>query len=82
MLKYLVYVIKSEENRYYIGFTADIEIRLSQHNSGLSRWTKQYKNWKVIYTKNFENITDARKWELYLKKQKGGNGFKKEIGIL
>jgi hypothetical protein len=36
----------------------------------------------VIYTKNFENITDARKWELYLKKQKGGNGFKKEIGIL
>jgi putative endonuclease len=81
-MKYIVYVIRSEEGRHYIGFTSDIENRLNQHNSGMSRWTRQYKNWELVYAKNFENITDARKWELHLKKQKGGNGFKKEIGIV
>jgi putative endonuclease len=82
MTKYLVYVIKCDEGRYYVGFTEDLKNRLIQHNLGQSKWTKQYKNWKVIYTKEFKSITDARKWENYLKRQKGGNGFKKEIGIL
>jgi putative endonuclease len=81
MNEYTVYVIRCDENRYYIGFTENLENRLIQHNSGQSGWTKKYKNWRIVYTKKFTNTTDARKWEIYLKKQKGGNGFKKEIGI-
>ena len=65
----------------YIGFSEDVLKRLQQHNSGESRWTRSYKNWKLIYSKEFDNITDARKWEIYLKKQKGGNGLKKILNI-
>ena len=63
----------------YIGATSNISKRLTQHNAGESRWTKRYKNWELIYKKEFNDYTNARKWELYLKRQKGGNGLKKEI---
>ncbi|MDD4412183.1 MAG: GIY-YIG nuclease family protein [Patescibacteria group bacterium] len=77
---YWVYVIKNDENKHYIGLSENVLVRLDQHNQGLSKWTSKFKNWKIVYTKQFGNLTEARKWENYLKKQKGGNGFKKIIG--
>ncbi len=79
MKKHWTYVIKSEEGKFYIGYTENLKRRLIFHNSGKSKWTSRYKNWKLIYSKVFDNKTDARKWELYLKRQKGGNGFYKII---
>ena len=76
---YKVYVIKSENNRLYIGLSENIKIRLKQHNSSHSKWTKRFKSWQIIYEKECNNLSEARKWENYLKKQKGGNGFKKII---
>ena len=76
---YWVYVIKCDEDRYYIGLSEDTVVRLDEHNKGLSKWTSRYKNWQIVYTKRFDNLTDARKWENYFKRQKGGNGFKKII---
>ena len=77
MHKYYVYVIKCNEGRLYIGLSQNTNRRIEAHNKKLSLWTKRYSSWKKIYEKEFDNYTEARKWEIYLKKQKGGNGLKK-----
>ena len=76
---FCLYVIESQCGRRYIGVSSDFEKRLEMHNSGQSRWTSGYKNWRLIYSEKFENYTEARKREIYLKRQKGGNGFLKII---
>lgn len=79
MKPYYLYVIKSDNNRYYIGITENIVRRLEAHNAGLSTWTKRYKNWIVVYKEKLKNITEARKRENYLKSLKGSKKFYKII---
>ena len=78
-MPHVVYVINCDTGNYYIGYTSDLEKRLKQHNDGLSKWTKRYKNWKVIYQEEYKTRTEALKREGFLKKQKGGDVFKKII---
>lgn len=69
---YYVYVIRSLVNgKLYVGFTADIENRISKHNSGKVRSTKAYKPYKLVYKEQFNDKTKARKRELYLKSGEG-----------
>ncbi len=50
MNNFKVYILKSLNfNRYYVGYSADAEKRLSEHNKGKVRSTKAYKPWKIIY---------------------------------
>ena len=77
--KFTTYVIESSSERKYIGQTDDLEKRLAEHNSGKSVWTKRFSDWRVVYKKEFDSRKEARKWENYLKSQKGGNGLKKII---
>ncbi len=74
---YYVYVLQSENKRRYIGMTRNLIKRVFCHNNGQSLWSKRYKCWKCVYVKVFDIYTNARKWELHLKRQKGGNGFRK-----
>jgi len=69
---YTVYVIQSEiDNRLYKGMTEHMDIRLNEHNSGRNFSTSPYRPWKLIYTKEFTDSIEARKWEKYLKSGKG-----------
>ena len=79
MNRYYAYVLLCDEGKCYIGSTGDLKQRIFSHNKKLSKWTSIYNNWRIVYRKKFDNYSDARKWEIYLKKQKGGNGFKKII---
>ena len=74
---YYCYILWSDiGHKFYIGITENIEIRLSQHNTGISKWTKRYAGtWKLVWTREFPSLSDARKFENRLKKQKGGKGF-------
>jgi predicted GIY-YIG superfamily endonuclease len=63
----------------YIGLSQNADKQLEAHNKRLSFWTKRYKNWKRVYLKQFALYFDARKWEIYLKKQKKGHGFKRML---
>lgn len=74
-----LYVIESDGGRRYIGISSDVKKRLIAHKNGLSRWTKGYKGWRLIYLERYDNYTEARKREIYLKKLKGGNEFLKII---
>ena len=43
---FYVYLLVSENNEKYIGYTSDLKQRLSSHNSDRNRSTKNQK-WKV-----------------------------------
>ena len=77
---YQVYILKSEiKEKYYIGHSHDITLRLERHNHGHVRSTKAYCPWKIIYSESFESKQEAYKRELQIKSYKGGEAFKKLI---
>jgi putative endonuclease len=65
---FTVYVLYSSlHKKHYTGFTTNLEQRLISHNLLGKDWTARYRPWNVIYTKEFENKTDALKYEKWLK---------------
>lgn len=65
---YYVYVLLSEvANKFYVGMSADPQIRLKQHNSGHSQFTKGFRPWKHVYSELAGSRENARKLEKYYK---------------
>ncbi|RJP61292.1 MAG: GIY-YIG nuclease family protein, partial [Ignavibacteriales bacterium] len=72
--------LKSEnKERYYIGHSANVEKRLSEHNSGKTKSTKAYVPWKIIYTEEYQTKSEAYKREIEIKSYKSGIKFKNLI---
>jgi putative endonuclease len=68
---YFVYILFSEKcNRYYIGYSGDVDARLIRHNTGMVTATRNCRPYKICASKPFPSETDARKEELRIKKQK------------
>jgi putative endonuclease len=78
---YQVYVLQSADGRFYIGLSEDIHLRIRQHNDGLSKWTASRGPWSLVWSSGLLSISNARKLENLLKKQKGGGGFYKLTGL-
>jgi len=72
---YRVYVLRNAEGRGYIGVSSDINVRLDQHNQGLSKWTKGKGPWTVEWTSTELSLGEARCLENRMKRQKGGYGL-------
>src|SRR5207244_8975015 len=72
---YRVYVILNRDRKLYIGLSDDVDRRIDQHNVGGSRWTRGKGPWTLIWQSEEMNLSSARKLELLLKRQKGGDGF-------
>jgi putative endonuclease len=68
-----VYVIASEgfAERYYIGFSTQIEQRLAEHNGGKNPSTSKYRPWRLAAVISFPEKAQALRFERYLK---GGSG--------
>ena len=78
---FFVYVIWSDSaSRFYIGISENPAHRLEQHNAGVSKWTAKFGPWRLVYAEQVADFRGARKRELELKKQKGGEGFYKLVG--
>jgi putative endonuclease len=80
---YHVYILYNNiHDKYYIGQTNNINSRLTEHNSGLSKYTARYNGfWKLIYQENFGNRSEAMRREKFLKQQKNKNFYKKISNI-
>lgn len=77
---FTVYILRSSiSGRHYIGSTNDLVRRLSEHNRGHTKSTRQKGNWEVIYTEEYVESLEASRRERQIKSYKGGNGFKKLI---
>jgi len=64
-----IYILRSIKYRraLYIGYTTDLSARLGEHNSGLSRHTKKYLPWELVYCEGYANEQDAKDREKSLK---------------
>ena len=69
---WVVYVLKSTVNgRSYTGSTNDINRRLSEHNSGKSKYTRSTRPFILIHKEAYNTRLEARRRELFLKSGKG-----------
>ncbi len=71
-MNYFVYILKSisRPDKIYIGYTDDLEKRLSRHNKGMVRSTKYFVPWKIVYFEKYIAKAGAIKREKQLKKWK------------
>ena len=77
---YYVYMLKTLrgfKKKTYVGYTINLENRLSKHNSSKgAKATRGYK-WKIIFSKKFKSKTKALSYEYFLKKDR-----KKRLSII
>ncbi len=68
-----LYVLKScVDNKLYVGSTRQtLEQRIRRHNNGQVDSTKDRRPFILLHSENFEEYSDARKRELYLKTGSG-----------
>ena len=81
MNSYRVYVLRNPKGKFYIGISEDVELRVKQHNSGQSSWTKDKGPWVLVWKSGNLSLGGARKLENLLKRQKGGVGFYRITGL-
>jgi len=69
---YYVYILFSlKDEKFYIGFTNDLERRIKEHNSGKNISTKSRLPLKLIYYEAHLSKADAARRERYFKTTKG-----------
>jgi predicted GIY-YIG superfamily endonuclease len=78
---YQVYILQNNKGIFYIGLSEDIALRLEQHNRGISKWTRSRGPWSLVWASAPMSLSEARKLERLLKRQKGGSGFYKLTGL-
>lgn len=67
--KYFTYILLTEQNTLYCGYTDDVEKRFQAHLEGKgAKYTRSHKPIKIIYQKEFETKSDAMKEERRIKK--------------
>ena len=83
MNMHFVYILYSQAfDSFYIGYTKQPDVRLEQHNLGLTKSTKAKRPWVMVYKEEFENQIDALKREKFLKAQRNKTFYKKLTGLL
>lgn len=66
--KFYVYILLTETNKLYCGYTDDVEKRYEQHCNGKgAKFTRANKPLKLVYTKEFETKQEAQKEEYRIK---------------
>jgi putative endonuclease len=78
---YFVYILRSQKDHgYYIGYTADLEKRMKEHNAGKTRSLKRRLPVELVYTEEFQRKADAKAREQQIKSWKGGEPFQALVG--
>ena len=78
---YYVYHLQSQlyPDKFYVGFTTDLNKRMAEHNSGKSVHTKKYLPWKIVSFTGFVDKVRAEQFELYLTTSSGRAFAKKRL---
>ena len=70
-MPFFVYILYSSNcNRYYIGYSSDVEERLRRHNAGRVTATRTCAPYELKASKEFATELEARREELRLKRMK------------
>ena len=66
--KYYVYILLTERDTLYCGYTDDVLKRFEKHKQGLAaKYTRANKPVKIVYTKEFNSKSEAMKEESRIK---------------
>jgi putative endonuclease len=76
---FVVYILKNNQGKIYIGSTSDLNRRLEEHNITGTGFTSKYRPWVVIHTESFQSRPQAMKREKYLKTGAGRDWIKINI---
>ena len=80
MFKYLTYILFSKNlDRYYVGSTGNVEVRLEKHLQRHKGFTSKAKDWTVVYVEKFASKEEAMKRERQIKKWKSRKMIEKLI---
>ena len=75
---FFVYVLRNRvSGRRYTGFTSDLVQRLGQHNSGITKSTKNRGLWELVYQEEYETRGEAMRREQFLKSGQGREELKR-----
>ena len=71
VMDFVVYILFSAtKNRFYIGFTSNLEERIIRHNQKSKGFTGNVNDWKVVYIEKYETKELAQQRELQIKSWK------------
>ena len=66
---YYTYLILTDNDSLYCGYTDDLEKRFQKHLSGKgAKYTRAHKPLKIVYSAEFQTKSDAMKEEARIKK--------------
>jgi predicted GIY-YIG superfamily endonuclease len=66
-----IYLLESiKANKYYLGSTNCPARRIAQHNKGVVTATMNYLPWRCLFVIYIGTLTEAKRVEYYIKKQK------------
>jgi len=76
-----VYILRSQHDpeRYYVGVTGDLRVRLEKHNAGAVSHTAKYAPWHIKTYLAFDSKDRAFDFERYLKSASGRAFSKKRL---
>ena len=68
---FTVYILFSSSiDKYYIGYTNDLERRLTEHNRKKGKYTDGGIPWRLVYQEEYESKSEAMNREKFIKSQK------------
>jgi putative endonuclease len=68
---FYVYILYSQHrDKYYVGQTNSLKIRLVRHNRGYVKSTKPYRPWVIVYSEEFSERSQAVQRETQIKSWK------------
>jgi len=77
---FYTYVLRSiKDNKFYIGQTAKLDLRIERHNLGKEKSTKYRVPFELVYYKGFDTRSEAMEYEKYLKSKKKSRAIEKLI---
>ena len=71
MEQFIVYIIYSKQlDKYYVGYSANLEKRILEHNVEISLFTAKATDWELKYFEQFPDRISAISREKEIKKKK------------
>ena len=64
---FYIYVLQNSRGGIYVGYTTDLKNRLKAHNAGGSKYTKNFRPWRLAYYEAYQSSQDAKIRENTLK---------------
>jgi putative endonuclease len=66
---YYFYILVNPQEKIYIGISKNPSERLKRHNQkDGAKYTKDHRDFDLVYTENFDSLPEARKREIQVKK--------------